>query len=158
MKKKQALQQNIIVTNAKARHDYTLEERYEAGLALKGWEAKSIRAKRVQIKDSYILLKDGEAFLIGAHITPLITASSHHPHSATRTRKLLLKRQELNQLIGAVEKKGFSLVPIGMHWKNNKAKISIALAKGKKKFDKRASIKERDWQRDRDRLLKKELR
>jgi len=145
---------STIALNKKARHEYTLEDRLEAGLALEGWEVKSLRAGKVQMVDSYILLKNGEAFLFGALITPLPTASTHiHPDSR-RTRKLLLHRNEIDKLIGAVDRKGYSLIPTAMYWRKGRAKLEIALAKGKKEHDKRAAIKERDWQRDKQRILK----
>ena len=145
---------NTIVLNKKARHDYLLGDRYEAGLVLEGWEVKSLRAGKIQIVDSYILLKDGEAFLLGAVITPLMTASTHIHPEPSRTRKLLLHRGEIDRLIGAVDRKGFSLIPTAMFWKKGRAKLEIALAKGKKEHDKRASIKDRDWQRDKQRMLR----
>ena len=144
----------LIAANKKARHEYALEERTEAGLVLEGWEVKSLRAGRVQLVDSYVLLKDGEAYLFGALITPLPTASTHIHPDPTRTRKLLLHRGELDRLIGAVERKGFSLIPTALYWKKGRAKLEIALAKGKKAHDKRAAIKDRDWQRDKQRLLR----
>lgn len=145
---------STIALNKKSRHDFQLEERLEAGLVLEGWEVKSLREGRVQIRDSYVLLKGGEAFLMGVHITPLATASTHIRPDPTRTRKLLLNRQELNKLIGAVERKGYSLIPTAMYWKKGRAKLEIALAKGKKAHDKRASEKERDWQRQKQRIMK----
>ena len=145
---------STIALNKKARHDYALEDRFEAGLALEGWEVKSLRAGKVQLVDSHILLKDGEAWLLGALITPLPTASTHIHPDPTRTRKLLLHRDEIDRLTGAVERKGYALVPTALYWKNGRAKLEIALAKGKKAHDKRAALKERDWQRDRQRLLK----
>jgi SsrA-binding protein len=145
---------NTIILNKKARHDFLLEERFEAGLALEGWEVKSLRAGRVQIRDSYILLKNSEAYLFGAVITPLQTASTHIKPDPQRSRKLLLHRQELNKLIGAVERKGYSIVPTAMYWKKGRAKIEVALAKGKKQHDKRATEKSRDWQRDKQRIMK----
>jgi len=153
-KKKSANNSSTIALNKKSRHDFQLEERFEAGLMLEGWEVKSLRAGRVQIRDSYVLLKSGEAFLLGAHITPLATASTHIRPDPTRTRKLLLNRQELNKLIGAVERKGYSLIPTAMYWKKGRAKLEIALAKGKKLHDKRASEKDRDWQRQKRRIIK----
>jgi SsrA-binding protein len=147
-------QSSTIALNKKSRHDYTLGERYEAGLVLQGWEMKSIRAGRVQLRDSYILLKDGEAWLFGALISPLITASTHIQPDQQRSRKLLLHRSELNKLVGAVERKGLTLVPTAMYWKHNRAKLEIALAKGKQLHDKRASDKEQNWQRDKQRILK----
>jgi SsrA-binding protein len=145
---------STIALNKKARHDFTLEDRMEAGLALEGWEVKSLRAGKVQMVDSYILLKNGEAFLFGALITPLPTASTHIHPDPRRTRKLLLHRNEIDKLIGAVDRKGYSLIPTAMYWRKGRAKLEIALAKGKKEHDKRAAIKERDWQRDKQRILK----
>ncbi|MBT3002093.1 MAG: SsrA-binding protein SmpB [Candidatus Thiodiazotropha sp. (ex Ctena orbiculata)] len=144
-----------IALNKKAGHDFFIEERYEAGIALQGWEVKSLREGRVQIKESYITLKEGEAFLFGAHIVPLSTASTHIHPDPTRTRKLLLHRSELNKLIGLVERKGYTLIPTAMYWKRGMAKLEIGLAKGKKQHDKRASDKDRDWQREKERLLKR---
>jgi len=145
---------NNIAVNKKARHDYFILENIEAGLVLEGWEVKSLRAKSIQLKESYVLIKNLEAWLLGAHISPLATASTHKPTDPTRTRKLLLHRFELAKLIGAVERKGFTIVPLSMYWKKGVAKIEIGIAKGKQKQDKRASIKERDWQRDKQRILK----
>jgi SsrA-binding protein len=153
-KKKSSGESNTIALNKKSRHDYQLEDRFEAGLALEGWEVKSLRAGRVQIRDSYVILKSGEAFLFGAHITPLPTASTHIHPDPLRSRKLLLNRQELNKLIGAVERKGYTLIPTAMYWKKGRAKLEIALAKGKQLHDKRASEKERDWQRQKQRIIK----
>lgn len=153
-KKKKPTGSNTIALNKKSRHDYTLGERFEAGLVLEGWEVKSLRAGRVQIKDSYILVENGEAFLFGAHISPLQTASTHITPDPGRSRKLLLHREELNKLIGAVERKGYTVVPTAMFWKRGRAKLEIALAKGKQAHDKRAASKDRDWQRDKQRLLK----
>ena len=153
-KKKASQPGNTIALNKKARHDYFIEERFEAGIALEGWEVKSLRAGRVQIQDSYVLVKDSEAFLFGALITPLPTASTHVHPEPQRTRKLLLHRRELNRLIGAVERKGYTLVPTAMYWKRGRAKVEIGLAKGKQAHDKRAAVKERDWQRQKQRILK----
>lgn len=146
---------NTIALNKKARHEYFIEERFEAGMALEGWEVKSLRAGRVQLSDSYVLLKNSEAYLLGVLITPLQTASTHIHPDPTRTRKLLLNRSELNKLIGAVERKGYTLIPLAMYWKGGRAKIEIALAKGKQSHDKRASLKERDWQREKQRVLRR---
>jgi SsrA-binding protein len=143
-----------IALNKKARHDYFIEEKFEAGLALEGWEVKSLRAGRAQVTESYVHLRDGEAWLLGAHITPLNTASTHVHPDPTRTRKLLLHRQELDRLVGAVERKGFTLVPLDLHWSRGRAKLEVGLAKGKKQHDKRATKKERDWDRQRARILK----
>lgn len=145
---------NSIALNKRARHDYTIEDHYEAGLVLEGWEVKSLRDGRVQLAESYVLIKNGEAWLFGAHISALPTASSHVHPDATRTRKLLLKREELNRLIGAVERKGYTLVPLKLYWKRGRAKIEVGLAKGKKTHDKRAAEKDRDWQREKERVMK----
>lgn len=146
--------EKVIAVNRKARHDYFIEDKFEAGLVLHGWEAKSLRAGRAQLTESYVTLKDGEAWLIGAHFAPLNTASTHIKTNATRSRKLLLQRYELDRLIGAVERKGFALVPLNLHWVKGRAKLDIGLAKGKKQHDKRASDKDRDWQRQKERILK----
>ena len=152
--KKKAAQSNTIALNKKSRHDFHLEERFEAGLVLEGWEVKSLRAGHIQLRDSYIQLKNSEAWLISATITPLSTASTHISPDSHRPRKLLLHRQELNKLIGAVERKGYSLIPTAMFWKKGRAKLEIALAKGKKQHDKRATEKERDWSRQKARIMK----
>lgn len=145
----------FIAENRKARFDYFIEEHYEAGLALQGWEVKSLRAGRAQIKEAYVFLKGGEAFLFGAHISALPTASTHILPDPVRTRKLLLNRSELNGLIGAVDRKGYTLVPLELYWKKGRAKLRVGLAKGKKEHDKRATEKDRDWQRDKARILRK---
>lgn len=144
-----------IAENRKARHDYFIEDRYEAGLALEGWEVKSLRAGRAQLKEAYVYLRNGEAFLFGAHFSPLTSASTHVHADPTRTRKLLLHRHQLDHLLGAVERRGYTIVPLDMHWKQGRAKLEIGLAKGKKQHDKRATDKDRDWQREKARLLKK---
>lgn len=143
-----------IALNKKARYDFFIEERYEAGLSLKGWEVKSLRANKVQIIDSYILLQNKEAYLFGALITPLPTVSTHLNPDPKRNRKLLLHRYELNKLIGSVERKGYTLVPISLYWKNGKIKLEIGIAQGKKTHDKRETKKDRDWQRQKQRILK----
>ena len=143
-----------IALNKRARYEYFIEETYDAGLSLQGWEVKSFRAGRAQISESYVLVKDGEAWLFGAHVAPLPTTSTHVVADPTRTRKLLLNRSELNRLIGAVERKGYTLIPLKLHWKNGRAKLEIGLAKGKKAHDKRATEKDRDWSREKSRLLK----
>ena len=143
-----------IAINKKAQHDYFIEERFEAGIALEGWEVKSLRAGRIQLKESYVTVKNGEAFLFGAHIAPLSTASTHIQPDQTRTRKLLMHRRELNRLIGQVERAGYTLVPTAMYWKQGRAKLEVGLAKGKKQYDKRATEKEKDWQREKQRLAK----
>lgn len=145
---------NTIALNKKVRHDYFIEERLEAGIALLGWEVKSLRAGRVQISESYVVLKGGEVWLIGAHITPLSSASTHINPEPVRTRKLLLHRTEIGHLTGAVERRGYTLAPTAMYWKHGRAKLEIGLAKGKRKFDKRAAEKDRDWAREKERLFK----
>lgn len=145
---------STIALNRRARHDYHIEDRLEAGLALEGWEVKSLRAGRAQISEAYVLLRNGEAYLFGAHLTPLPTASTHINPDPGRTRKLLLHRSEINRLIGAVERRGFTLVPLALYWKRGRAKLEIGLAKGKKAYDKRADKKEKDWQRERARIMK----
>ena len=154
MQPKAATTSRLIAENRRARFDYFIEERYEAGLALQGWEVKAMRAGRAQLKEAYVYLRGGEAFLIGAHISPLPSTSSHVPADPVRTRKLLLHHSELNGLIGAVERKGYTLVPLELYWKEGRAKLQVGLAKGKKQHDKRAVEKERDWQRDKARLLR----
>jgi SsrA-binding protein len=144
----------LIAENRKARFDYFIEERYEAGLALQGWEVKAMRAGRAQLKEAYVFVRDAEAFLFGAHISPLNSASSHVVADPTRTRKLLLHASELSGLIGAVERKGYTLVPLELYWKNGRAKLAVGLAKGKKQHDKRAVEKDRDWQRDKARIMR----
>ena len=145
---------NVIAVNRKARHDYFIEETLEAGLHLEGWEVKSLRAGKAQITETYVHLKNGEAFLIGANFTPLLSASTHIKADPTRTRKLLLHRRELDRLVGAVERKGYTLVALDLHWSKGKAKLNLGLAKGKKQHDKRAASKERDWDRQKARILK----
>ncbi|HKJ95536.1 MAG TPA: SsrA-binding protein SmpB [Gammaproteobacteria bacterium] len=145
---------STIVVNRKARHDFFIEDRYEAGLALQGWEVKSLREGRVNLTEAYVLVKNGEAYLIGCNMPPLPTASTHINPDPTRTRKLLLHRQELNRLIGATEQKGYTVVPLNLHWSRGNAKIEIGLAKGKKQHDKRADKKEQDWKREKARILK----
>jgi SsrA-binding protein len=153
-KKKPKASGSTIALNKKARHDYLIEERLEAGIALEGWEVKSLRAGRAQIREAYVIVRNGEIFLLGAHITPLPSASTHVNPDPTRTRKLLLHKQQIGKLIGAVERRGYTLVPLALYWKQGKAKLEIALAKGKKAHDKRAASKERDWKREQERLLK----
>jgi len=147
--------QRLIAENRKARFDYFIEERYEAGLALQGWEVKAMRAGRAQLKEAYVYLRGGEAFLIGAHISPLASASTHITPDPVRTRKLLLHHSELQGLIGAIERKGYTLVPLELYWKSGRAKLQIGLAKGKKQHDKRAVEKDRDWQRSKARLMRR---
>lgn len=145
----------LIAENRKARFDYFIEDRYEAGLSLQGWEVKAMRAGRAQLKEAYVYLRAGEAFLIGAHISPLASASTHVTPDPVRTRKLLLNRSELNHLVGAVERRGYTMVPLELYWKNGRAKLQVGLAKGKKQHDKRATQKDRDWQRNKARLLRR---
>ena len=153
-KKDKSSGNNRIAENKKARFDYRIEDTFEAGLALEGWEVKSLRDGRAQITESYVHLRNGEAWLLGAQITPLGTASTHIQPDPTRTRKLLLHRQELDRLVGAVERKGYTLVPLNLHWRNGRAKLDIGLAKGKKEHDKRAVVKDRDWKRQQSRIMK----
>ncbi len=143
-----------IVQNRKAFHDYFIEERYEAGIVLDGWEVKSIRAGRVQLAEAYVIVKDGGLYLIGCHMTPLPTASTHVTPDPTRTRKLLLKAEEVSRLIGKVERAGYTLVPLDLHYRNGWIKLEVGLAKGKKQHDKREADKERDWQREKQRLMR----
>ena len=145
---------NTIVLNKKARHDYFIEEKFEAGIALEGWEVKSLRAGKVQLRDSYVLLKDNEAYIIGCLITPLPTASTHIQPDPQRTRKLLLHRKEINQLIGSVERKGYTVVVTALYWKQGKVKAELGLAKGKQSHDKRQDLKQKDWEREKQRTLK----
>lgn len=143
-----------IALNKKAKFEYHLHERFEAGLELQGWEVKSLRAGKAQLTDTYVLLKDGEAFLLGCNITPLNTASTHNVVDPQRTRKLLLHKSEIARLIGATQQKGHTCIPVALFWKGNRVKCEIALASGKKEHDKRATIKEREWKRDKARLNK----
>jgi SsrA-binding protein len=144
-----------IVENKKAFHDYFIEERYEAGLVLEGWEVKAIRAGRAQIKEAYVILKDAEPYVIGMHVSPLATASTHVKPDPTRTRKLLLNAEEIRRLIGKVEQRGYTLVPLDLHYTKGRVKLNVGLGKGKKQYDKRETEKERDWQREQQRLLRK---
>ena len=143
-----------IARNKKARFDYFIEERLEAGLALEGWEVKSLRAGKAQLTESYVVVRNGEMWLLGAHLTPLASASTHVNADPTRTRKLLLHRKEIDRLSGLVDRKGYTLVPLELYWGRGKAKLSVGLAKGKKQHDKRAVQKDRDWQRDKARIMK----
>ncbi|MDH4395772.1 MAG: SsrA-binding protein SmpB [Limnobacter sp.] len=143
-----------IIQNKKARFDYFVEETYEAGMVLEGWEVKAIREGRAQIKESHVIIRNGEIYLLNSHISPLLSASTHVKPDPTRTRKLLLKGPEINRLIGKVEQRGYSLVPLDFHYKNGRVKCEIALAKGKKQHDKRDTLKDKDWDRERDRLMK----
>ena len=143
-----------IVENKKAYHDYFVEEKLEAGIALQGWEVKAIRAGRAQLKEAYVVVKDGEIVLLGAHVTPLPTASTHVRADPTRTRKLLLHAEELRKLVGKVQRSGYTLVPLDLHWTRGRAKLEVGLAKGKKQHDKRATLKKKEWEREKGRLLR----
>lgn len=143
-----------IVKNKKATHDYHIEERFEAGMVLQGWEVKAIRAGRAQIGEAYIIIRNGELFMIGAHITALPEASTHIKPDPVRTRKLLMQGKEISKLIGKVERAGYSLVPLDLHFQRGRIKLELGLAKGKKQFDKRADAKDKDWKREQERLLK----
>jgi len=147
-----------IALNKRARHEYHLEQRFEAGLALQGWELKSIRAGRANIGESYAVVRGGELFLFGSQITPLISASTHVVAEDRRTRKLLLHRREIDQLVGKVQRDGYTLVPTALYWKGNKVKAELALAKGKQAHDKREASKERDWAREQQRLMRRHNR
>lgn len=147
-----------IVDNKKAFHDYFIEERYETGMVLEGWEVKSIRAGRVQLKEAYVIVRNGEVFLFGAHISPLPTASTHISPDPVRTRKLLLNAEEIKRLIGKVERAGYTLVPLNLHYTKGRIKCEIGLAKGKKQHDKRESEKQRDWQREQQAIMKQHRR
>ena len=153
-KQKKKVSPGNIAQNKKVRHDYFIEQNFEAGLSLMGWEVKSLRAGRVQLNESYVLIKDGEAFLFGCHITALKSASTHVTTDTMRNRKLLMHRHELNRLIGQVDRDGYTLVVSALYWKGGKIKADIGLAKGKKQHDKRATEKDRDWARDKQRLMK----
>jgi SsrA-binding protein len=144
-----------IAQNKKARFDYFIEERMEAGLALQGWEVKSMRAGKAQLVDAYVILREGEAWLLGSHVTPLNTASTHVDANPTRIRKLLLNRREIDRLTGLVERKGYTLIALELYWSKNRVKLAVGLAKGKKQHDKRATEKDRDWDRDKARLLRR---
>ena len=146
-----------IADNKKAFHDYFIEEKFEAGLALEGWEVKAIRAGRVQLKEAYVVVKSAEVFLIGCHISPLLAASTHIHPDPTRSRKLLLRADEIRKLIGKTERAGFTLVPLDMHFSKGRIKLQIGLAKGKKEYDKRAAVKEREWQREKQQIVRKFL-
>jgi SsrA-binding protein len=153
-KPKKAQASPTIALNKRARHDYQLIEKFEAGLALQGWEVKSLRAGKAQLTDSYVFLKNGEAFLIGAHITPLNTVSTHYVTDPTRTRKLLMHEAELSKLFNSVNQKGYTCIATALYWKNHLVKCEIALAKGKQAHDKRESEKDRDWKRQKERLMR----
>ena len=147
-----------IIQNKKAFHDYSIEERFEAGLALEGWEVKSIRAGQVHLREAYVIVRDGALYLLNAHVTPLATASTHVQPEPTRTRKLLLRAEEIRKLIGKVERAGYSLVPLDLHYSKGRIKLEFGLAKGKRQFEKRAAEEEKDWKRQQQRLLKHRTR
>jgi len=147
---------STIALNKKAGHDYHIEQRFEAGMSLEGWEVKSLRAGRIQLKESYVRILHSEAYLLGCHISALSSASTHVTADPVRSRKLLLKRSEINRLIGLTERAGYTLVPTAMYWKRGRAKLEIGLAKGKKLHDKRASQKDKDWQREKERIFKQQ--
>ena len=154
MTKKKESTSTSIAQNKKARFDYFIEDRMEAGLALQGWEVKSMRAGKAQLTDSFVIFRDGEAFLLGSHVTPLNTVSTHVVAEPKRIRKLLMNRREIDRLIGLVERKGYTLIALELYWSKNRVKVSVGLAKGKKQHDKRDTEKDRDWQRDKSRALK----
>jgi SsrA-binding protein len=154
MTKKKESGEGSIAQNKKARFDYFIEDRMEAGLALQGWEVKSMRAGKAQLTDSFVIFRDGEAFLLGSHVTPLNTVSTHVVAEPKRTRKLLMNRREIDRLIGLVERKGYTLIALELYWSKNRVKVAVGLAKGKKQHDKRDTEKDRDWQRDKSRALK----
>ena len=147
-----------IIDNRKASHDYFIEDRYEAGIALQGWEVKSIRAGRVQLKESYVIVRDGELYLLGMHVSPLATVSTHIYPEATRTRKLLLHAEEIRKLIGKVEQRGYTLVQLNLHYKNSRVKLDFALGRGKKLYDKRDTARDKDSQREVERVMKHDTR
>lgn len=153
-KEKEEAAERLIAVNRRARFDYTIEERYEAGLVLQGWEVKSLREGRAQVADAYVKVLGEEAFLIGAHFTPPSGASTHIHPDPTRTRKLLLHADELRKLVGKVQRSGYTLVPLDLHWTRGRAKLEVGLAKGKKQHDKRADIKAREWKREKGRVLR----
>lgn len=153
--KKQTGPNSTIALNRKAGHNYALEQRFESGVVLEGWEVKSIRAGKGQISESHVIIRRGEAWLVNAIISPLLSTSTHVKADDSRSRKLLLHRKEINLLLGHIERKGYTVVPTAMYWKQNHIKVEIALAKGKKDYDKRADAKDKDWQRDKQRLFKK---
>jgi len=154
MTKKKESGEGSIAQNKKARFDFFIEDRLEAGLALQGWEVKSMRAGKAQLTDSFVIFRDGEAWLLGSHITPLNTVSTHVVAEPKRTRKLLMNRREIDRLIGLVERKGYTLIALELYWSKNRVKVTVGLAKGKKQHDKRDTEKDRDWQRDKSRALK----
>ncbi len=157
MSKKPKKPDNQICANKKARHEYFIEETFEAGLSLQGWEVKAIRAGKMTITEAYVIFRNGEAFLFGAHVQPLLSSSTHVSPDSIRTRKLLLNRREIDKLFGAVNQKGYACVPLSCYWKRSMVKCQIALAVGKKQHDKRKTLKDRDWERDKQRGFKQHL-
>jgi SsrA-binding protein len=155
MKKKKTTPSSTIALNKKAQHDYFIEERFEAGLMLEGWEVKSLRAGRAQLKDSYVIIRDSEAWLLNSHISALDTTSTHTKPEPERTRKLLLHRKEISFLTGAVQREGYTLIPLALYWKKNRVKMEFGVAKGKHLYDKRETEKGRDWNREKARIMKK---
>jgi len=153
-KKKPQSSKNNIALNRVARHNYFIEDEIEVGMVLEGWEVKSLRNNNLQLKESYVMIKNGEIWLTGAHISPLNTASTHINPNATRTRKLLAHRREIDRILGLVERKGYTLVALSAYWSRGRAKLKLGIAKGKKQHDKRATEKDRDWKRDKARILK----
>jgi SsrA-binding protein len=153
-KPKDKSESSTIALNKRARHEYHIDERYEAGLSLQGWEVKSLRAGRINLGDAYAVVRNGEMFLFGASIPPLLSASTHVVADDRRTRKLLLHRTEIDKLIGAVERKGYTIIPMAMYWKHNRVKVELGLAKGKQDHDKRAAEKERDWNREKQQTMR----
>ncbi len=153
-KSKKKTPSNTIAVNRKVWHDYTIGEQFEAGIALEGWEVKSLRTGRAQLKESYVFIHQGEIFLTGAHISPLASTSTHVTANPTRHRKLLLHNKEISKLIGATERAGYTIAPLSLYWVRGKVKLKIALAKGKKQYDKRQALKQRDWDRQKQRLFK----
>ncbi len=153
-KPKKSAPNNTIASNKKARFDFFIEETFEAGVALEGWEVKSMRAGRAHLKEAYVAIKNGELYLLGAHLTPLNSASTHINPNPVRERKLLMKRYEISRLIGQVERAGYTLAPLELYWMRGRAKLKVGLARGKKQHDKRETIKQRDWQREQHRILK----
>ncbi len=147
-----------IVENRKAFHEYFIEDRFEAGLALEGWEVKAVRGGRVHLKEAYVIVRNGELYLLGAHMTPLVSASTHVHPDPTRTRKVLMHREEINRLIGKVERAGYTLVPLDLHYSRGRIKLEIGLARGKRQYDKREAEKQRDWNREKQRLLRQKVR
>ena len=152
--KKKQLSDNTIAQNRLARHDYFIEDDIEVGIALEGWEVKSMREGNLQLKESYVMVKNGELWITNAHISPLTSASTHIKADPRRTRKLLAHRAEIDRLVGMVERKGYTLVALSAYWSRGRAKLKIGIARGKKSHDKRASVKDRDWKRDQARILK----